>query len=294
MRNLNILIATVVLFVLASCNKTLKVDSVSLSVNTASTSYNAGDSVNFMFTGQPDMITFYSGETGHNYLYRNRTTSVGNVQLQFASYAQYGTQDSTLHLLVSTNFNGSYDSADIYQATWTDVTNQATLSTGSNNTPSGIIDLSADTVANKPIYFAFKYVGDTGSTQKTWIITNFQINLLLADSSTTSISNISNAGWKAVNIKNSAAVWKITSTQVSIAGGNDMTNANEDWLITSPLTTNNVLPDQGIAIKNITQKLFQFSYIYKKPGSYNAYFVGTNATADGVKSLVKTVGLTIN
>lgn len=292
MRNLYILVASAVLFVLASCNKTLKVDSVSLDVTTASTSYNAGDTVNFMFKGQPDMITFYSGEPGHNYLYRDRTTAEGKVQVQFTSDAQYGTQDSTLQLLVSTDFNGNYDSADIYKATWTDVTNQAALSTGSD-TASGIIDLSADTAANKPIYFAFKYTGDTGSTQKTWTITNFQMNLLLADSSITSIANMANAGWNAVNIKNSAAVWSISSSQLRIAGGNASAAANEDWVITSPLITDQVLPDVGIAIKNITALLPGYSYVYAKPGSYNAVFVATSATADGVKSLVKTVDLTI-
>jgi hypothetical protein len=119
------------------------------------------------------------------------------------------------------------------------------------------------------------------------------MNLLLADSSITSVATMANAGWKAVNIKNSAAVWKITSTQVSIAGGNASAVANEDWLITSPLITNKVSPDQGIAIKNITQKLPEFSYIYTKPGSYNATFVGTSATADATKTLVKNVALTI-
>lgn len=293
MRKIYFFVATAALFVLASCNKTLKVDSVALEVTTASTSYNAGDSVNFMFSGQPDMITFYSGEPGHNYENRYRTVAQGSLQVQFTSYAQYGAQDSTLQLLVSTDFNGSYDSADIYKATWTDVTNQATLSTGANNTPSGIIDISADTAANKPLYFAFKYTGDSLTTQKTWTITNFQMNLQLADSSITSVATMANAGWKAVNIQNSAAVWSISSTQLKIAGGNASAAANEDWVITSPLITNKVSPDQGIAIKNITQKLPQFSYIYKKPGSYNATFVGTSATPDATKTLVKNVALTI-
>ena len=292
MRNIYLLVATAILFAFASCNKTLKLDSVDLGVTTASTSYNAGDTVNFMFSGQPDMITFYSGEPGHNYQYRERTIAQGSLQVQFTSYAQYGSQDSTLHLLASTDFNGNYDSADIYKATWTDVTGQAILSTGTD-TASGIIDISADTAANKPVYFAFKYRGDTGTTQKTWTITNFQMNLLLADSSVTSVATMANAGWKGVNIENGAAVWSISSSQLKIAGGNASAAANEDWVITSPLITNKVSPDQGIAIKNITQKLPEFSYIYTKPGSYNATFVATSATADGVNTLVKTVPITI-
>ena len=293
MRNLYILAAATVLFVLASCNKTLKVDPVSLEVTTASTTYNAGDTVNFMFKGQPDMITFYSGEPGHNYENRDRTVAKGAPQVQFTSYAQYGTQQNTLLLLVSKDFDGNYDSSDIYKATWTDITDKATLSTGSPDEPSGIIDLSAYTADNKPIYFAFKYTGETGSTQKTWTIKDFQINLLLDDGSLSSVADMVSAGWTAVNIKNDQKVWSISSSQLKIAGGNGAADTNEDWLITSALNTNKVLPDVGVAIKDITIALPDYAYVYANPGSFKPVFVAVNATADGEKTLVKTVALTI-
>lgn len=293
MRNVYILVATAALFLLASCNKTLKVDPVSLEVSTASASYNAGDTVNFMFKGQPDIITFYSGEPGNNYENRDRTIAKGAPQMQFTSYAQYGTQDSTLQLLVSTDFNGNYDSADIYKATWTDITDKATLSTGSPDDSSGIVDLLAYTAGNKPIYIAFKYTGDSSSTQRTWTIQDFQINLLQDDGSISAVADMVSAGWTAVNIKNAQKVWSISASQLKIAGGGKGTDNNEDWLITSALNTNKVLPDVGVVIKNITIALPDYTHIYSKPGSYKAVFIATNATADGEKTAVKTVPLTI-
>lgn len=280
-------------FVLASCSKTIKVDPVSFDVTTASTSYSTGDTVNFKFTGQPDMITFYSGERGHNYAYRDRTIAKGNPQMQFTTWARYGTQENTLHLEISSDFDGDYTPEGISKATWTDITDKATLSTGSNNTPSGIIDLSPYTEAGKTFYFAFKYTGTTGSTQKKWYIENFHINLLLEDSSLSSVVDISSAGWTNVSIKEDLNQLKITSTQVLIAGGPGSSPDHENWIVTKPLNPNKVSPDKGLAIKEISKNLYQYSQVYNNAGVFKAVFVGTNATTDEESSVIKTINLTI-
>lgn len=277
-----------------SCNKTLKVDPVSFDVTTASSTFKAGDTVTFLLKGDPNMITFYSGEPGSNYDYRERTTATGKPLLQFLSYSQYGTQDSALQLLVSTDFDATYDSANVYKAHWTDVTNQATLSTGDDSTASGAIDLSSLTSAGKPFYFAFKFTGDSGSTQKTWTITNFQVNLLQDGGYASPVTGMSNAGWKAVNIKNSKAAWSISATQVKIAGGNASALPNEDWLIAGPIDAFSVMPDKGVAIKDITTSLSQYQYVYSRAGTFKPVFVAVNATADGEKSVEKQLNISVN
>jgi hypothetical protein len=293
MRKFHILMAAAALLLLASCSKTLKVDPVSFDVTTALNKYNVDSSVNFIFKGQPDMITFYSGEPGHNYEYRDRTIAKGKPQMQFTSLSQYGTQQNTLQLFISKDFDGTYDAADIAKATWTDITDKATLSTGGPNVPSGVIDLSSYTEAGKTFYFAFKYTGSSASTQKTWTIKEFQINLLLDDGSETSVADMVSAGWNAVSIKNDGRVWSVSASQLRIAGGGGGTPDNEDWLITSPLNPNKVSPDRGVAIKNITNNLPDYSYVYVAPGSYNPVFVGVNATRDGEKSAVKQLKITV-
>lgn len=284
-------VAAIVTF--ASCSKTLSIDPLSFDVTTSSAKYKAGDTVHFVFSGNPDFISFYSGEAGNNYDYRNRTTIDGKPQLQFTSYAQYGTQTNTLQLLVSNNFTDTYTATGIAQATWTDITNRATLSTGANNTPSGIVDLSDFLQQKKPVYIAFKFTGTTGSTQKTWTINNLTLDLLKPDNTTLPITDLANAGWKQVSIKNPAAVWTFNATQLRIAGGNATADDNEDWAITKLLYLNKVDPDVAIPVKNITQKVDSYDYVFKQPGAYKVVFLAANATADEQASMTKEVNLTI-
>jgi len=293
MRNLYIGFLVGMVFLLAACSKTLKVDSVAFDATTSSNTYNAGDTVHFQFEGQPDMITFYSGEPGHNYDFRERTIAEGNPQMQFNSYEQWGTQKNTLHLLISKDFDGVYDEANITKANWVDLTDDATLSTGDNGTPSGIIDLSKYVTSGEPFYFAFHFIGSTGTTQRTWTITDFQIDLLLDDGTSSSVANMMTAGWHAISFKNDQAVWTFSSSQLQIKGGNAASDDNDDWIITAPLNPNKVSPDRGVAIKEITETLSGYDYVYTTPGSYKAEFVAVNASADGEKHVMKTVDLTI-
>lgn len=293
MKYVRLITVLIVSVVISSCNKDLPINSLSFGVTTSSATYNVGDTVHFKFTGNADIISFYSGEEGNNYEYRKRTTMDGKSQLQFTSYAQYGTQLNTLQLLVSNDFIGTYDAPSISKGTWTDITNRATLSSGADNTPSGIIDLSDFMMQNKPIYIAFKYTGTFGSTQKTWTLSNLTLNLLKADNTALPVTDISNAGWKQINIQNPAAVWSISATQLRIAGGNATAADNEDWVISKLLYLNTVSPDVAVPIKNITQKTNSYDYVFSQPGNYKVVFLAANATADKQESTTKEIDLTI-
>ncbi len=293
MKHIRFILGLAALIAIASCNKTLSIDPLSFAVSTTSTKYQVGDTVHFQFSGNPDFISFYSGEDGNDYAFRKRTNADGKPQLQFTSYAQYGAQTNTLQLMVSNNFSGTYDAASIGAATWTDVTDKATLSTGADNTASGIVDLSEFLAQKKPIYFAFKYTGTTGSTQKTWTLKNFTLDLLKTNNKVLPITDIASAGWKQVSIKNAAAVWSISSSQLRIAGGNATADDNEDWVISKLLYLNNVSPDVAVPIKNITQKVEGFDYVFSQPGNYKVVFLAGNASADKQESTTREVSLTI-
>lgn len=293
MKHIRLILGLAGLAVFASCNKELPIKPLNFTVTTNSTKYSVGDTVHFTFTGNPDIISFYSGEDGHDYANRERTMADGMPQLQFTSFAQYGTQLNSLQLLVSTDFSGTYDSTNISTATWTDVTSRATLSTGADNTPSGIVDLSDFLLQKKPVFIAFKYTGTAGSTQKTWTIKNLTLNLLKTNNAVIPVTDISSAGWKQVNILNSAAVWSISATQLRIAGGNDKAADNIDWVISKQLYLNNVLPDVSVPIKNITQNTTTFDYVFSAPGTYKVVFLAANATVDKQESTTQEIDLTI-
>lgn len=293
MKHIRLTTGLAIIASLAACNKDLTIDPVDFSVTTDKAVYNVGDTVHFSFAGNPDIISLYTGEEGNNYEFRTRTTINGKPQLEFNSYAQYGMQVNTLQLLVSTNFSGTYSPTDVNAATWTDLTTRATLSTGANNTPSGIVDLSDILAQKKPVYLAFKYVGATGGTQKTWTITSLVLNLLKADNSVVPVTDIAGGGWSQVDIKNPAAKWSISATQLRIAGGNATADDNEDWVITKLLYLNSVSPDVAVPVKNITQKVESFDYVFKKPGTYKVVFLAANATGDKQESTTKEIDLTI-
>ena len=53
--------------------------------------------------------------------------------------------------------------------------------------------------------------------------------------------------------------------QLRIAGGAATAADNEDWVISKLLYLNTVQPDVAVAIKNVTQKINSFDYVYTKP-----------------------------
>ena len=280
----------------AACNKTT-VSAPDFSVTAEATTIALSDTAKFAFTGNPGYITFYSGEPGHRYEYRDRTTADGKPLLQFTSYMQTGAQTNTLQLEMSTDFSGSYDSASIYNAHWTDITSRAILSTGTDNTKSGVLDLSDFLNGGKGVYFAFKFTGAAGSAQRTWTIKNFALNnVLTADSSVYPVLSLPmiDSAWKAVNLKNPAVVWSFNTTQLQVKGTTTTSSlATENWLISKALFMNRVTEDIGVQLKNMTTRLSAYTYNYTTPGTYTATFAVSNTTKYDSKSDAKSVSMTV-
>uniref|UniRef100_UPI003D7F270C DUF5017 domain-containing protein n=1 Tax=Pedobacter sp. TaxID=1411316 RepID=UPI003D7F270C len=252
------------LIVFASCSKN-EVAELDFNVTVDQTSYKAGDTVRFQIIGNPELLTFYSGERGLQYENKGRTSADGKPELSFISYMQYGTQANTLKLLVSSDFSGAYNAAAIAAANWTDITSKAILSTGVDNTSSGIIDLSAYK-SDKPIFFAYSFTGSTASTQRTWTIKNFAISNFLPDNSRVTVAGIADAGWVGINLNTSPRSWAITSTQLQFQGGVAGIGNNTGYVITKPLFLTKVSPDRGVALKNMATRINTYQYVYKESG----------------------------
>lgn len=276
---------------LASCEKK-EVDAPAFNVSTTKTTYAPGEPVVFQFSGDPQMITFYSGENGKKYEFRDRIVAQGKPQFEFRSLQQYGTQANTLKVLVSTNFKGVYNAESIAAATWTDITSRLTLSTTSE-VPSGKVDLSE--WADAPfVFIAFKYSGTTGSTQRSWAIKNFSLTNTLADGSVVPVATSATAGWAAVDVLNPTATannWS-PATQ-AITGGPATAATNEDWLITKPLQLSKVTPDNGTAISAFSDPISSFEYTYATAGTYKVVFEATNANVHGKQTVVKELEVSI-
>ncbi|MGF6849791.1 surface-anchored protein [Chitinophaga sp. W3I9] len=294
MRNSLYLLIIVIIFI--SCAKE-KVVTPSLEITTSSLTYKAGDTVTFNFTGNPDNITFYSGEPGHNYAFRDRTTAENDLQINFKTWVQFGMIYKNLQLLVSNNYSGVADTTNVRAATWTDISDRAVFSTGQDNTPSGTISLKdfadpKNTAAH--IYVAFKYT-DYKKTQgqNRWVVRTFEANNISADGVVSPVAVLSSGGWKAFDFKNPASVWTVTTAQLLMFGGDKNADDNEDWVITKGLDPFYIKPDAGVALKNISTVLPSYKYVYTKPGTYKVVFDASAVRYNGEKRITKELTLTI-
>lgn len=301
MFKLKYIICLLALLVLLACRKDA-VKAPQFEVTTEKTAYKVGDSVVFRFKGTPDIITFYSGEAGKEYQYKDRTEVEGGVtELEFTSRVLYGSQENNLRVLASTNFTGAYDVAGIAAATWVPINDRFTLPTApagglSANTPSGKANMSDLVVKGKPIYFAYQYVGEPSpgpaTTQRTWRIVSWSLTNKFADGTVSTLATLANAGWLSVDVENAANKWTVAADMIQLAPMGTLLRT-EDWIITKPIYVTRVSPDKGTAIKDYSQRKENFTYIFQKPGTYKVTFVAANATAFDQKELVKEVQITV-
>ncbi|UKT64926.1 DUF5017 domain-containing protein [Pedobacter mucosus] len=282
---------------ITGCKK-LNVDEPEFDVSLSKTTYKVGEAVNFTFAGNPDLITVYRGIPGENYDFRNRIDANGIPQLNFTTLIQNPGELNTLRLKASTDFAGKYDATGIASATWTDITSRAILSTGTDNTASGTIDLSDLKVAGKPLYLAYTYSGYAHATlkQPSWFIRTFNVNNVLPDGRTSLISAIGQVGWIGVDVKNPTVVWAVPTTGQAAINGTDpaaINQDNEDWLISKPFNLNAVSADIGLGLKTSTTTLNSYNYVYTTAGSYTITFIAANASRDDKKEIVKQLTITI-
>jgi hypothetical protein len=307
MKKYNILLLCVIAIGFYACNK-LTLTTPAFDVTVSKTTFKVGDSVVFALSGNPDNIGFYSGEVGHIYGYKDRTSAAGALnQLSFstatANLAAGNTgQTGNLKLLVSSNFTGQVDSLHIRQATWTDVTNRAVIATNATSISSGTINLSDFQQAGDSLYVAFKYLSTASSTAaraRQYTVSAFVFQNTFPDG-TVYVHNTINtdvrfAGFAATSFKGTSVKdslkWSIGSTLAFAQGVDNL--SDEDWAVTKKFRLSAIPPDVAVGIKNSQVVLPQYVYKYTKPGTYTVTFVGNNVTGDGISPVAKTLTITV-
>lgn len=325
------IMVTAIAFSFASCSKEIEVKSLNFDVTVSKTNgavsntYTTSDSLNFAFKGNPDVITFYSGEINRQYINKDRTVADGTPILQFTSLRATGTQANSLALMVSSDFKGialkpgstirdtAVTNANIAVAQWSDITGQAALSTGAA-TASGDINLSSFADSGKPVYIAFKYTATAGSTQNKWTITLLTLTNKLADGS---IYTIGNLGAPNTEIKNYGAItyspgwwvsydeaknankypWVFTAgTSLVITGAATVGAATapaEAWAIMGPINLKKVSPDLGVGLKAISAKLENYPYKYPSVTLSEPTFVASNNVVNSSATVVKPLSIKV-
>ncbi|NGF55216.1 DUF5017 domain-containing protein [Parapedobacter sp. SGR-10] len=264
--------------------------------------YSTEDSVEFHFSGYADMITFYSGEKGKEYKNRNRLElEGGDLILNMETQVLYGSQTDNLKLYLSTDFTGEYTKEGVEKATWTDISDRLTWCVAAGGavgvrTISDYASVSDLLVSGKPVYFAFRYVGEkppsTTPTQRTWRIYQFNIQNKFSETEIIPVTDRVNAGWTSVSISNPGGkgVWFLTHADMIYYNPESNLEAVEKWVITKRFDPNKVAPDNGKAIKKYPDnQMSSFKYNFPESGEYEVTFVFVNSNYKGIKESVKTI-----
>ncbi|WP_443937379.1 DUF5017 domain-containing protein [Pedobacter sp. MW01-1-1] len=253
--------------------------------------FKLGDTCKFALSGTAQNVIFYSGQPGQNYDYRNRSTAEGPISLSFTSTAQFGTQTNTLQVLAMKNLQAR-DSATVVNAPWVDITARVNLATSATAVASGAVNLS-DILTNNSdsLFIAFKYSGLTGSTQRTWTITNFGVEKALTGQvySLASLSSDASYWTRYGNVWTPASSrWVATATQLQIVGGAANLPSNTSWIVSKAIYANRVAPDLAMVLKSVASAFpTNHAPIYNAVGTYRAVFVGFNNSVDEQKEVVK-------
>ncbi len=117
------------------------------------------------------------------------------AEITFATNVMWGAQKNNLFVVVSSDYDGSGTMEGIKKATWTDVTSKFKYADKDEWVKSGKQNIGAIAADGKPLYVAFKFVGNAstvGATQRGWAINDLVFN----------DTAIPAATWKLVNDPN--------------------------------------------------------------------------------------------
>lgn len=246
----------------------------SLSVLPDKVECKAGEAITFSLSGvSANNVVFYSGESGHNFDFRERFYADNDVVVNFSTYVRSGV-DQLLRFKVSTDFNGIYSKENVEAATWADLSEKFIFSTGVDRTPSGDVSLKefAGDDPNVRMYVAFQHKDEEEvvTRRNDWIIRTFELDLISPEGFRSSLAKMSTKGWwTAVDCLNANRNWTVTLQQLLITGGANKA-ANDDWVISSPFHIRKGTPDTGVSLGNVTIK--EHKHTYNTPGTYKAVF----------------------
>lgn len=307
--NLKYYILLLVLITFGSCSKELEINAgiENFKVTTTSLTYKVGEDVNFEFEGNPNLITFYSGEIFSDYAFKEgRVVESNGLDLAFttANPTATGAQSNQFSVMASTDFDGNYSNfSSVRKATWTDISSRFVYGTSATFVASGTKSIADLTVEGKPLFIAYKYLTQPQGTfgiVRSWLVQGFAITSN-TDVGTLTLADMSNIGFRIVdeNPETAPARSSVSLTRVTL-NGNEFTPENdprsENWAISKPIYAGKIDngPDRPVSIKaNADPQLKKYTYTYAKKGVYQVYFVATNMNVYERQDVVRKLEITI-
>lgn len=286
-----------------------------------------GTPIPFKVGGDPDFLTFFSGEAGKEYRYKDRVTVeedlIESSRLQFSIVTQYGKPENILQVLISDNFPGlatndfKSDSVLVEAHEWQTLIPQSELPKASGTLS---YDVDMTPYLGKRIAIALCYKPfDITQTQSRFQFNDMAIMNTLKSGVETNLTAES-FGFTALNMyyahpdvldatgisgnrrtyiggkpygtntstSNVSGLWNLNNLSAFfIHSSNANTPLIYTWLVSNLIVANACTPDSGTAIKSMHQRLNAYNYTYNTPGTYTATFVATNGNYKQETSVVK-------
>ncbi len=299
----------------ASCdNNSIEELNFSVSVENGATTVKAGEPVTFLFSGDPDYLIFYSGEFGKKYANRNRyQAEVQDLKLGYNLTLQYARKNyrNGLRVLVSEDFNGSYDEESINAATWTNLDGQLKVpvitSTDEDYQNGSVENVTVDISAykDKPFYLALEYNMAPLTSEEianSWRHPDVTFSPKLSytlDGKTvekTSPKNDFGFGFLVIEGNKTDPKYPLTTnsddSNVKIQGRNGI-NGTHVWAVSSAINASKVSADEGESIKSLSAALTSYTHTYTEPGEYTATFIARNANAWNMAEAIREITITV-
>ena len=289
---------------MASCQQDVvyEVD-YNITLDPANTYY-AGDPVKFNIDGDVDNLLFYSGETGSQYIYKDRyevpleDVISANLHLDIRGRYGYRADQEALSIWVSKEFTGINGSSDPDG-------DRALVKKMVEDGMPGWVKLTEFVDQNKDQFFGYDIpmndylenltiafhwdTGDMTKTQRTfWINGKISLEMTGTEPSEMSLTNLGmkqlmmnpevdaylkNAGNGSIRFDNATNAGEICFQGCS---GNEKPYAIDGWVFTNPRPLNKVANDRGTVIKDLQNYLHSYEYVWTKPGTYKVSFLGRN------------------
>lgn len=298
--NKYMLLAAVLLTSLTACREQFEdVDAVHFEVAAESVVCKVGQPVHFLFEGNPDIITFYSGEVGNDYAFKNEDRIVPTrMSYSFTANRKAGPNPGKLPFSYSLDFSGEYTAEAVQAATWIDISDRFEwIPEDKSNLEvfSGLADLS-DIFPDEqtPVYFNYYYLCKTGQDvdSSDWLVYSPTF-YGITETSEVKLFDITNSGWTTVyNVPTWMNNDGSADPKLNYTGANNGKRLRmicdnrrpdcdrEEWFVSGPIykmaNVNNG-PDFGTAIKGVANPVMtSYSYAYNAPGEYTVTFVAAN------------------
>lgn len=316
MKKILLAIAILGIMLSVSCKKFDDLKPVTFEVYLDSTTFKAGDPVTFKFKGgDANQISYYSGEVGNDYDYRDKNR-VDDIKKLFFSFQTHNTpvgNPVVSDILVSTDFDGVYEYPNVAAATWTPMSSEFIW--GLNGpwqtmwTASGNKDIAGYFDRTKPFYIAYRVKSPaqpTGTISRNWRTNTHSLIAETLSGNYVSLANFAGMSWKVVDkyLATADIATQSTSTvssSIMLLGYYNSTNARyrqeaEVWGVSRKFVADkvNLAPEKAVSLKSyVDPPLETFTHYYGYPGKYKVVFLASNATISSSTQVIKELEITV-